>query len=292
MVEQPGCCKGLEIKLGGQAAAKIVLAMFLLLYNGNDRGSREAIFRSQVHPVKWDLIKRAAVRILRQHLYQFDAANTLETLPFTLWEAVNGFGDYFTVLYAKVPVAKYLEIDQEVDTDRSKVRYNYIASSLEESGNPVRFIGIDADADDTGGAIATPILQTKSIAVSRALSDFEVLTNSKGGPVSSVDRIHTALHGYLKAVCDEASISYRLDADITELFKLIREKHPKLQTYPSGVDGSNIVRGFARIVDALNPVRNRHSMAHPNEALIDEPEALLTANAVKTLLHYLYAKLR
>jgi len=195
-------------------------------------------------------------------------------------------------LYAKVPVAKYLEIDQEADTDRSRVRYNDIASSLEESGNPVRFIGIDADTDENGSTIATPILQTKSIAVSRALSDFEVLTNSNGGPVSGVDRIPTALHGYLKAVCDEESIIYSSDADITQLFKLIRERHPKFQTYPSGVDGINILRGFARIVDALNSVWNHHSMAHPNEALIGEPEASLTANAVKTLLHYLDAKLR
>jgi len=76
------------MKSGGQAAAKIVLAMFIL-YNGNGSGSRVATLRSQVHPLKWDLIKRNAVRILRQHLYRPEAANTLETLPFELWEAVK-----------------------------------------------------------------------------------------------------------------------------------------------------------------------------------------------------------
>ncbi len=82
------------------------------------------------------------------------------------------------------------------------------------------------------------------------------------------------------------------DADITALFGLIREKHPKLQTHAPGVEGTNILRGMARIVDALNPVRNRHSMAHPSEELLDEPEALLAVNAVKSLLHYLNTKLR
>jgi hypothetical protein len=48
---------------------------------------------------------------------------------------------------------------------------------------------------------------------------------------------------------------------------------------------------MAQIVDVLNPVRNQKSMAHPNEDLLEEPEAMLVANAVRTLLHYLNAKL-
>ncbi|MGB9106819.1 MAG: abortive infection family protein, partial [Terriglobales bacterium] len=104
--------------------------------------------------------------------------------------------------------------------------------------------------------------------------------------------IHTALHGYLKAICEEANIQHAADADITALFGLIREKHPKLQPYPPGVEGTKILRGLARVVDALNPVRNLHSMAHPNEELLPEPEALLAVNAVKSLLHYLNFKLR
>jgi hypothetical protein len=48
---------------------------------------------------------------------------------------------------------------------------------------------------------------------------------------------------------------------------------------------------FATVVDALNPVRNRGSMAHANATLLDEPEAMLVINAVRTLLHYLNAKI-
>jgi hypothetical protein len=49
---------------------------------------------------------------------------------------------------------------------------------------------------------------------------------------------------------------------------------------------------LGRVVEALNPARNDHSLAHPSEQLLDEPEALLFVNAVKSLLHYLNAKLR
>lgn len=48
-----------------------------------------------------------------------------------------------------------------------------------------------------------------------------------------------------------------------------------------------IHRGMARIIDALNPLRNQSSMAHPNDVLLDEPEAMLAINCVCTPLRYL-----
>jgi hypothetical protein len=53
-----------------------------------------------------------------------------------------------------------------------------------------------------------------------------------------------------------------------------------------------MLRGLAQIVDAMNPVRNHSSLAHPNDNLLEEPEAMLAANAVRSLLHYLNMKLR
>lgn len=262
-----------------------------LLYNGNGNGSREAHLVERVHDAHWVLIKRTAVRILRTLTNQTDAAELLESMPFELWKGTNGFGDRFELLYAKLPVNRYLEMELEADTYRGKDIYESIAKAMEEAGNPVRFVGMDADTEGSA-TVSTPVLQTTSVAVILALSDFETLVSSKGGPVSGVDRIHTALHGYLKVVCDEASIAHSDDADITTLFKLIREKHPKFQTHPPGVEGTKIVRGMAQVVDALNPVRNQHSMAHPSDDLLDEPEALLVVNAVKSLLHYLNTKLR
>jgi hypothetical protein len=53
-----------------------------------------------------------------------------------------------------------------------------------------------------------------------------------------------------------------------------------------------LLRALAQIVNAMNPVRNDHSMAHPNGNLLEEPEAMLAANAVRSLLHRLNMKLR
>jgi hypothetical protein len=265
-----------------------------ILFNGNESGSPEARLVEKVPDVQWGLVKRNAVRILRTIKHETEAADALEKLPFELWKGANGFGDQFELLYVKVPINMYLEIELEADTYRGKARWESIAEALEQTGNRIRFIGMDADTNTDGSAtISTPQLLTKSVAVTRALSDFEVLTSSNGGPISAFDRIHTALHGYLKAVCDEAGFEYPDDADIAALFALIRERHPKFQTNSPGMERTtNILRGMARVVDALNPVRNRHSMAHPTEELLHEPEAMLGVNAVKSLLHYVNMKLR
>ena len=154
----------------------------LILYNGNEGGSPEARLVQRVHDVQWGLVRCNAARILRTINHEADAADALEKLPFELWEGTNGFGDKFELLYMKVPVRVYLEVELEADTYLGKTRYENIAQAMAQAGNPVRFIGIDVDTEDSA-TISTPQLQTKSVAVIRALSDFEVLVSSKGGPI-------------------------------------------------------------------------------------------------------------
>ena len=50
-----------------------------------------------------------------------------------------------------------------------------------------------------------------------------------------------------------------------------------------------IAQGLAVIVDALNPIRNKGSMAHPNTGLLTEAEAMLAINSARTILLYLDA---
>ena len=52
-----------------------------------------------------------------------------------------------------------------------------------------------------------------------------------------------------------------------------------------------MLRAMASVLDAMNPVRNMASVAHPNQKLLAEPEAMLVMNACRTVLQYLDAKL-
>ncbi len=140
-------------------------------------------------------------------------------------------------------------------------------------------------------SVKPPTLRVTSRVVERAIADAEALLKS-GGPVSAVDRVHTALHGYLKTVCADAQISFGKDPDITELFSQIRQHHPSLQNLGEHQESVlKVLRALGKVVDALNPARDRGSMAHPNETLLDTQEARLVINASRTLLHYLDEKL-
>lgn len=44
------------------------------------------------------------------------------------------------------------------------------------------------------------------------------------------------------------------------------------------------------IMDAMNPIRNEGSLAHPNNDLLAPPEAALVINMARTILHYIDMK--
>jgi hypothetical protein len=96
----------------------------------------------------------------------------------------------------------------------------------------------------------------------------------------------------LIAACDAAKIPYTKDPDLTQLIKLLRQHHPKPQNLgPRTQDITQVPLSMGAILDALNPVRNRASVAHPNASLLEQEEAMLVVNAPRTILHYLNAKL-
>jgi hypothetical protein len=110
--------------------------------------------------------------------------------------------------------------------------------------------------------------------------------------VSAIDRIHTALHGYLRAVCDKAKLEYGADPNLALLFKLIREQHPAFAGFQVGSEETTkILRACSAIIDALNLIRNRASVAHPNERLLADEEAVLVVNISRSILTYIDAKL-
>ncbi len=139
--------------------------------------------------------------------------------------------------------------------------------------------------------VAQPALSVKSIVVERALHEAETLIETHGA-ASGVDRVHTALHGYLIAVSEQAGLKAPSDPSLTQLWKLLRKSHPALQNRgPRADDVERMANAMATVMDALNPVRNMASAAHPNERL-SEPEAMLVVNAVRTILYYVDSRLR
>jgi len=136
-----------------------------------------------------------------------------------------------------------------------------------------------------------PKKQWPSDIVETALKDAEVLL-ATNGPVSAIDRAHTALHGYLKSACDHHFVPYGKDAGVTELYKNIRQNVAAIKEMGERSEDLNkMLRSLMSVLDALNPIRNRASIAHANENLLGKEEAMFTINIISSVLHYLDAKL-
>ena len=126
--------------------------------------------------------------------------------------------------------------------------------------------------------------------VRKALTDADSLLLSNGA-ISAIDRLHTALHGYLRSVCADQQVETSDNASVTVLFKTLRTKHHAFQNLGHQENEvTKILMSFANLVDSLNTICNHGSIAHPNKSLLGDDEAELTVNAVRTLFNYLVKK--
>lgn len=146
------------------------------------------------------------------------------------------------------------------------------------AGAVTRLRGQAVQVDDRG---------VKNATVERAIRDADLLIREHG-KTSGVHRIHTALHGYLRSLCLHHGLAPDDGADATRLLKLLRTLVPALQTgLARKEDVARVQSALATIVDALNPIRNQASMAHPNDGLLAIAEAALVIRccAISAQLH-------
>jgi hypothetical protein len=148
----------------------------------------------------------------------------------------------------------------------------------------------EAEEKQRAAPVASPKLTGTREVVERALREAETLLQSHGA-TSAVDRLHTALHGYLKSLCDGAGIAYQSDASAARLLKAIRDNHPAFQGLPRDTHhATRILLAMGTAVDSVGTIRNTGSVAHANEVLVEAPEAMLVVNATRTILQYLDAR--
>lgn len=139
--------------------------------------------------------------------------------------------------------------------------------------------------------IHNPSIIEKYQVLNQALSDAELLMK-QSTPSSAVDRIYTYFQGYLEAICFDQNIRIDQNENITKLFKIIKSNHPafKMST-PRSVEINKVLNSLSAIIDALPAIRNKATLSHPNPELLDNPEAILVIDAIKSIGNYLENKL-
>ncbi|MFL6447771.1 MAG: abortive infection family protein [Bryobacteraceae bacterium] len=244
----------------------------LALYHGS--GATDFTLVDKQAEDSWDEPRRKAIRLL-EVTNDREAGDLLRQCPLELWSGTNYFRDRFFLLFFRTGIEEYLALEARLSEERMIQEYVRVVRALERFGLTPRFVAVDMDMELGVESVARPHLQITTEIVERALSEAELLILSSGA-AGALDRLHTAFHGYLKALCDSEKLGYGSDPSITDVFKIIRNQHPAIQGASQREEEvGNILKGVATIVDAINRLRNRRSMAHPNGTLLEESEAML-----------------
>lgn len=118
-----------------------------------------------------------------------------------------------------------------------------------------------------------------------AIDDAETLIK-KGKPANAYDRIHTTLHGVLKQKCEEQDIEINDKATITTILSKIRQHILDTKSDDKAKEIAKILGSISKIINILNDMRNKKSLAHPNKTLLDNDEALFLINISKAIMLY------
>jgi len=196
----------------------------------------------------------------------------------------------------------YIGILKEASpTDQARIlrgTFAYIASpdAPEDDPDPKRLavylqlMEVVKRLESTGTVQVSASFETRET-VFQALKDAEILLNQRG-PEFAVDRAHTALHGFLKTLCDGRGLQVSSTASITDIFGIMRREFPELKAVVAhDGEAKKLIGSLATALDTLNTIRNRGTLAHPNEMLLDGPEAMLFINISRSILGYLESKL-
>lgn len=123
----------------------------------------------------------------------------------------------------------------------------------------------------------------------KAICDAETFMH-QGNYSSCLDRVHTALHGYLRAKLDETGTAYEESDMMPKLFNLLYRQWESTQSSDIGDMMLKTLRSASASLDALNDIRNRHSLAHPNSEIIGEQEAKLVLGIAESIITYIESR--
>jgi hypothetical protein len=253
-------------------------------------GARDfEILTPVMSPEEWTKLKGQVVRLLKAR-GKDNAVHILNTIPFKLSHGTNYFNDEFYILHVTVALERYIELEELKAKSTTILACKEIASTFDELNKYVRFIVAELSLDEPE-LVPQPIPELTNDTIKIALQDSQNLLYTSGAS-SAVDRIHTALHGYLKTLCVESSITISEQPSITELFKAIRNNHPIFTSINTGTEETKKIFGaLATIIDSLNTLRNNNSIAHPNEIILNKEEAILAINSARTIFNYINSKI-
>ena len=130
-------------------------------------------------------------------------------------------------------------------------------------------------------------ISSRSITISKAIDDADLFIR-EGKMDSAVDRIHTALHGYLIELLAKFKDEFDKEESLPTLFKNLYTRY-KSVILPESIGNriQTVLRSGSGIINTINELRNNNTIVHPNEQLIQKREAQLVLRLTNALVDYI-----
>ena len=125
--------------------------------------------------------------------------------------------------------------------------------------------------------------------IARTALDAIQRDRQSGKPEMGVDRAVTALQACLRALRDEGGWEEKERATLVESFSRLREHHPAFRVERGDRPLADLLKHIGGAIDALNHLRNAHSLVHANPTL-DPIEARLVLDCAESLIHYIWSR--
>lgn len=122
---------------------------------------------------------------------------------------------------------------------------------------------------------------------SAVLADYIRETISQDRPELGLDRLHTYTVSYVRHLCDLRGITYEEKTPLHGLFGRYVKSMRNRGLIKSEMT-EKILKSTISVLEALNDVRNRHSLAHDNP-LLSRDEAMLISSHVIGTIRFLVA---
>ncbi|MEZ8042269.1 abortive infection family protein [Vibrio sp. 1F263] len=182
-----------------------------------------------------------------------------------------------------IEAVKYI-LDSDEDNLKEIWEMSGVQAALRRKEGEL-YNAIEAFADGIE-VVASPNVSNANQTVFKALEDAEVLLTTQGAS-SAYDRAHTALHGFLKQVCDNKGISYSSGDAITALLPKVNAYIKQQPDVGRNDKIFSMLRSAGAMLDTINYLRNHHSLSHANQVLLTDTDAQFAINLTRSIMSYI-----
>ncbi|MBM6550310.1 abortive infection family protein [Marinomonas ostreistagni] len=179
-------------------------------------------------------------------------------------------------------------LNSDINNIKKIISFEKTSSLLKKNYNTEYNTIMSKISTISGKVVLSQPTKITSETIYQALDDAQLLINNNK-PENAYDRMHTALHGFLKKTCENEKIQFSSSDGMTALLPKISNHLKTFQSFETDRNEKivTMLRALNNVLDSINYLRNHNSLSHPNEKLLNKSDALFAINIARSITSYI-----